>query len=190
MKNERLDKKAIIKEAKENEELYKFVKSLTQEEIDRIKEIREHNMAIPGTITYKVSVLQDTLRNQIRIIKSTIAKRLWTIDDLQNNIDRLQIQLIADEFITETMKNGMLMNTSEVNSLTQHSKWLKDGEFNALFSLLGQLRTQVMHKDVSGKIIMTIEEYDKYVLDVEEYLRNYNYELFGELNETINKTKD
>ena len=183
MKDEREGqvKVTMLEDAKENAELVQFIKSLTKEEIKRIRETREFETIKVGTPTYKIAILCDQLRQSLRTTKAHIAKRLWTIDSLSNNIDRLQLQLTTGE-ITEQMKQGIIMNKEELSSLIQHNRWLKDGEFSAVYALLADLRGLVGHKDLAKKVIMTIEEFDKFVLDIETYLKKYGYNLFGEFD--------
>lgn len=179
MKEERKQiKKETIKTAKENSEMIDFIKSLTTEEMQRIKEVREFNEIKPGTNTYKIAIMCDSLRQQMRIKKAEIQKRLWTIDSVTNNVERLKIQLMTG--ITEMVKDGLVMNKSEVESLIKHNEWLRDGEFNAMYHLLASIRSLVEHKDVSGRIIMTMPQYDKYVEEVNIYLKKYGYDLFME----------
>lgn len=179
-KKEQVNTTEALKEIKGNQDLVDFVGSLTKEEIQRIRDTREFDEVKPGTPTYKIAVLCDSLRQSMRRTLFTIDKRVWSIDDLQNSIRRLEIQLVTHN-ITETMKNGIVMNESELKSLIQHNKWLKDGEFFALYQLLAELRGVVGHKDVARNVIMTIEQFDAYVLELSEKLKAYGYSLFGEL---------
>ena len=182
MKDERkgVSKDNIVKEAKQNEELYSFVKSLTAAEIQRIKSMRDYDAIKPDTPTWKIAILCDDLRQNKRRLMSTVTKRLWTIGDLGNNMDRLNVQLTSGN-ITEIMKNGLPMNSFELKSLIQHNRWLRDGEFHALFPLLAELRGLVGHLDVARKVIMSQEQYDDYVLSIANSCKSYGYTLFGEL---------
>ena len=184
MKDERqgVSKDKMIQGAKENAELMKFIQSLSKEEIERIKQVRDYDLITPGTPTHKIAVLCDSVREDFRQLKSTLSRRLWIIDSLRNNMDRLEHQLEVDR-ITEEMKNGVLMNKAEVKSLIQNNKWTQEGEFHALYKLFGQIRGFVGVRDVARNIIMTQEEFDKYVLDTKDHLIPYGYELFGELDE-------
>lgn len=182
MRDERqgVSKEQILKEARENQDLVDFVKTITKEEMQRLKATREYETIPVGTPTYKIAVLCDSLRQNLRKIKMTISQRLWNIDDLTNNLARLNLQLNTHS-ITETLKNGIVMNEAELKSLIKHHEWVRDGEFNSLYPSLGEMRGVVGHKDISRKIIMDIETFDKFVLDLETYLKNYGYGLFGDI---------
>jgi hypothetical protein len=111
-------------------------------------------------------------------VKSTIDKRIWNIDDLTNSIRRLELQQTTGN-ITEVMKDGTtVMNKFELASLIQNHKWLRDGEFNGLYSLLAELRASVGHKDVAKNIVMTEEQFDSLVTQISETVKKYGYNLF------------
>lgn len=179
MKNERkgIDKKKMLKDAKENEELVRFIKSLTKEEIQRIYDARAYDDIKPGTPTHKIALQCDALRRSMRKTKATIDKRVWSIGDLQNKINRLQSQLDSGK-ITEELKDGITMNEHELTTEIQHYKWTKDGEFYALFNLLAELRGVVGHKDVAKNVILTLEEFDDYVKQLNERVKKFGYDLF------------
>ena len=182
MKDERqgINKEQMIKDAKENSDLVEFIKSLTKEEMLRIKQIREFSDIKPNTITYNIAVLCDQLRQNVRRLKLDIGKRLWNIDDLTNAITRLNTQLLSG-VIVETMKNGVVMNENELKSLIKQHEWLRDGEFFALYPRIAELRSNVGHVDVSKRVIMELDAFDKYVEEIAEYVKKYGYDLFGEL---------
>lgn len=176
-----MDKSQMLKEAKENAELIRFVKSLTKEEMIRIKQVREYNEIKVGTPTYKIAILCDAIRSQIRMLRAKITKRLYSIDNLTNNIARLETQLETGK-ITEILKSNMIMNSFEIKSLIQHNEWLRQGEVDAIPMALADLRALVGHKDVARNIIMDQDVFDKLVLDIEQRLKIKGYNMFGELD--------
>lgn len=182
MKDERkgVSKQEIVKKARENEDLYNFVKSLTKEEINRVKEVREFETIEPHTPTWKIALLCDTIRKNIRKKKSDIHKRMINIQDLTDVINRLKVQL-ASGLITEEVKTGMKMNEDELKSLIQHHDWTRTGEVNDIPKMLGELRVLVGHKDVLGKVILSQEAFDQLVTDYEMDLKSKGYDLFKEL---------
>jgi|TARA_Y100000310_G_C20622014_1_gene783890 hypothetical protein len=183
MKDERkgVSKDDMVKSAKENAELVKFIASLTKEEIERIKEVREYDLIEPGTPTYKIALMCDSLRQDLQKNRADVAKRLWSIDDMQNNIKRLKIQITTGNITEKLPKSGEPMNEAELKSLITHHEWMKDGEFFYLYKLLGQIRGVVGHRDVGKHIIMTQKAFDDYVLQIAEGLKKYGYNLFGDL---------
>lgn len=174
--------KKIVQEVRENKEMVDFIKSLTKAEMERIKEVREFETIEKDTPTYNIAVMCDKLRQESRKHKITIERRLMSMAELTNNIRRLEVQLASGN-ITETMKNNIIMNEQEVKSLIHQNEWMRTGEFYALYTTLAGLRATVGHKDVSGKIIMTIKQFDELVRDVENKVKEFGYDFFGDIND-------
>jgi hypothetical protein len=175
------DKEQFLTDLKQNDDLVTFVQSLSNEEIARIQEIRKFETLNPNTPRWKVALLCDPLRQQLNLAKSRLAKRLWTIKDLNNKINRLNIQLATNN-ITEKMADNITMNKPEVESLIQHSLWLSEGEFNAVRLVLADISGLIGHIDYVKKEILTMEQFDKIVEETELYLNKFGYKLFGELD--------
>jgi len=176
------DRAKFIEEIKENEELLKFVKELKKPEIERIKEIRRFETLKPDTNRFKVALLCDPLRQELRQAETTLMKRMWSMADLQTNIDRLREQLESGN-ITEEIKQGLIMNKAELQNLIQHNVWLQQGEFNALRIILGKISGMVGHIDYIKNVIISEEQFEQKVEEVKEYAKKYGYDLFGELND-------
>lgn len=175
------EKKQIVKEAKENEELYRFVKSLTREEIKTIKDARVFNELKPNSTSWKIAVMCDVIRSNARQIISTIEKRLINIDDLSNQINRLHVQISTGQ-ITEEIKPGLKMSESELKSFIQTNNWTRTGEVNAIPKALADLRALVGSPDVTGRIVLDEKSFDLRVEDIEKRLKSRGYDLFEELN--------
>lgn len=173
-------KKEIVKQARENEELIQFVRSLTKEEISRIKEIRSFEELPLGSVSRKIALLNDALRRKRDQIKLTIKKTIWNIEDNTNMMRRLDRQIENDK-ITEKLKDGVTMTKSEVETMRRHQGWVRDSQANALVPFLGDLRTVVGIKDYDKNVILSLEEFDKYVLQVAEDVSRFGYNLFEEL---------
>lgn len=173
-------KQEIIKEAKENEELYSFVKSLTKEEIKQIKEQREFEDIKTGSYTYKIALLGDSIRSNLRTLKLKISKRLWSIDDLTNNIRRIKVQL-ESKLITEKLKTGEVMTEPELITYMQHHEWLREGEVVAIPISLAEMRAYVGHKDIVRNVVMSEDEFNLYVAGLESELAKRGFKMFGEL---------
>jgi hypothetical protein len=171
------EKSKLLTEMKENSDLVEFVKSLTKEELARVKETREFDTIKPGSPTWRVALYNDSLRQQHRLITSTIKKRVWAIDDIQNKILRLEEQVKTGK-ITEELKPGITMTAEEVQTLIQHSRWLQEGEVRSIPKSLAELRSIVSHKDVAKNTILSMQEFDSYVKELEETIKKKGYELF------------
>lgn len=182
MKDERkgISKEQMMKEAKTNAELMKFIKSLTEEEINLIKNRREYGYAKPGTKSWKLALYNDSIRSSLRAIKAKINKSLWNIDNLSAAIDVCKIQLTSKN-ITLTSDKNMVMTEHELKSYIWQQEMLRDGEVQALPLKLGDMRGYVKFKDVGMQIVMSVEEFDKYVVGIEERLKKYGYKLFEEI---------
>jgi hypothetical protein len=172
------EKTKLMTEIKENSDLVEFVKSLTKEELARIKETREFDTIKPNTPTWRVALYNDSLRQQHRLITSTIQKRLWTIDDVQNKILRLEQQLLPGSKITEELKPGVTMTEDELRTLIQHSSWLQEGEVRAIPKSLADLRSIVAHKDVAKNTIISMPDYDAFVERIEKIVKQKGFDLF------------
>jgi len=175
------EKTKMLEEAKENSDLITFIKSLTKEEIQRVRDTRDYDEIKPHTPAWRVALYNDSIRSALRLKKSTIRKRILTIHDLTNNITRLKDQLESGK-ITEEIKTGIRMNEREVESLIRQNSWLRDGEVEAIPRTLAEMRGLVGHKDVARNIVMSKEEFDKYVQDIEDDVKSqFGYVIFGEL---------
>ena len=173
--------KELLKEVRQNQDLVNFVKSMTKEEMEQIKEQRKFNDIKTGTNEYKIAVLNHPVRSQLRNLKINLMRKLWTINDISNNLKRLDTQLTSGN-ITELQKdNQTKMNEAELRSFIEHNKWLRQGEMNALYPLLGELRSIVGFKDYAQKIILSMEEYDKVISEVQTKINEHGFDLFGEV---------
>lgn len=180
--NRKFNKEEYLKKISTNEELLKFVETLKEGEIERIKQTRTFDSLSPGSNRWKIALLCDPLRQQLNLAKSKLEKRLWTIKDLNNKINRLNIQLTTG-IITEKLNDNITMNQPEVESLIQNSIWLMNGEFNAVRLVLAEISGLVGHHDYIKNQIITLEQFDNLVEETNIYLNKYGYRLFGELNE-------
>ncbi len=174
-------KEEIIQAAKENKELMDFVKSITKEERDWIKEQRKFQEIKPQSPTWKVALTCDAVRTNLRMTKLKLQKRLWNIDDITNKIKRLENQLKPGETINECVKDGITMNKDELRNYITHHLWLRDGEVAAIPQSLAEMRNWVGHKDVNRKIVMTLKEFDEFVDSVDKNLQEKGYHIFKEV---------
>ena len=153
--------------------------NLSSEEKQRVKEMRQLMDAEVGSLSYNIFLYSDQVRRMIRERKNTLNKRLWNIEDLGNQIFRLQKQLDSKK-ILETLKDGMTMTPDEVKTSMKHRQWIRDGEAENIPYLLAETRSFVGHKDVAGNTIMSLENFDKYAESILETLRGYGYEILSQ----------
>jgi hypothetical protein len=183
MVNKREDKgvkQEIVKSAMENEELVSFIKSLTKDEIKRIKATRLFEDLKEGTYGRKVAVLCDSIRSDIRKNKIQLAQRLSVIDSTHTVIQRLKQQLVSG-VITEELKPGLKMTPSEVECKMNENVLVKDAEVTNIPVILANIRQYVGHMDVDRKIVMTEDEFEAFAADYEAQLKKRGYDLFKEL---------
>lgn len=153
--------------------------SLTDEEKQRIRDMRQYMDAPAGSLSRDVFLYSDQVRRMIRERKNTVEKRLWNIEDIENQMKRLQDQLDKDN-ITEELKNGVKMTAAEVRTQMKHMQWIRDGEAENIPYLLAEIRSFASHKDVAGNVIMTVEQFDEYANSILYRLRGYGYEIFSQ----------
>jgi len=153
-------------------------KSLTEPELNRIKEQRRFENVEEGTKGYEILLYLDEAKKLLRQKKLKIRKRLWNIDRLKNHRDRLQEQLDSGE-ITEKLDDNTTMNEEEVKTEIMHQEWTIEGEINDIVNLLGEIRTIVGMKDLKKNEIMTEDEYEKYAKEIEEEVKERGYKLLG-----------
>lgn len=173
-----IDKKEMLSATKQNQVIMDFFKSLTKEEIVRLKEARKFDEIKPGTITYKIALYLDSLRINMRTHKSTIMKRLWNLQNINDNTRRLRDQLESGK-ITEQLKDGMTMNKYEVKTELVHQEWVAIGEAEAIPQTLGELRGLVGHFDVVKQVIMTEEQFNEYAIGIIKKLRELGHEVLS-----------
>lgn len=155
-----------------------LMKSMTDEDWERIKKQKDLDKVEPGTPIYDLVLYQDDIRRAIREKKSLIEKRIWNIQDIKNQMTRLKTQLLKGD-ITEELKNGVPMNEAEVNSTIQHQKWIIDGEVRAISQVMAELLGFAGHTDVSRAVVLERDEFVKYMQSIEERLKGMGYELFS-----------
>lgn len=156
----------------------KLMKEMTEGDWKRIQQQKDFEKLNPGTFSYDLVLFLDDLRDRMRITKSVIEKRLWNINDITNQMNRLKMQLLKGD-ITEKLKDGVTMINYEVNSLIQHQKWIIDGEVRGIPAELGALRANVGHFDVRKDIVLTEKEFDKYANEIKKRLKAFGYEIFS-----------
>jgi hypothetical protein len=173
--------KEVVESAKENAVLIEEIKKVTKQELEWLAKCRECDSMVGGSVSWKVALLCDPVRCKILECKTEANRKLLNISNIKNNIFRLHVQIEKSQ-ITEVMRNGVVMNESEVRNLIKENKDISDREFVSLRQILGQLRMNVGHMDYNRKIIMTVDQFDAFVSDIEKELLTYGYQLFGELD--------
>jgi len=155
--------------------------TLSKEELERIRQTREFNELRPGTLSYKVALFNDQLR-QNRISEETrITQRLLTMRTLQDHVSRMKFQL-KDGIITEELKDKVTMTVEELTTQLRREQWLIEGEAVAIIRSLAELRSVVEHKDLAGNIIMFMEEFDNYAEKTIEEIKSHGINLFAKYN--------
>ena len=154
-----------------------IIKDLNDEDWKRIAKTKELQTMKPDTYSYKIAVLCDQLRRKNRDTKQTLEKMIIQIYELIGSVKRLEEQ-VKIEHITEELKTGVRMNIEEAKTHIIRLKWGIQDEVNRFPLLLGELRTTVGHFDYSRKIIMTEEDFDKFVEKLETQLKNVEYSMW------------
>ena len=149
-----------------NSEKKEIMKTLTREEINRIKETRKLEMTEPGTWTYKIAVQCDILRRKKAQWLHEISKCLLTVKSIKNMVSRLEDQLASGK-ITEELKPGIIMNADELAHFIENQNWTASFAIKDIPMYLANLRNDcVGHKDVAKREIMSVEEFEKFAEEV------------------------
>jgi hypothetical protein len=151
--------------------------TLTHDEISRIDEQRKFDEITPGTPTYRMALHNDGLRAQARMCKSIIEKQRWNIRQLQQANDRLKKQILSGN-ITEEVRDGVTMTPAEVETLIWKNNWNINSEVLSIPMTLAELRGIVGHMDVARRIVMTQEQFDAYVAEIESHVKEAGFNLF------------
>jgi len=176
-----IDTKEIMKSAKENEELKKFIQSLRVEEIKYLRKVRDFETVKPGTWSYKIALYNDAIRSNIRGLKIQVEKTLSEIGNIGHTITNCNAELKAGLRTTKNDK-GFTMTVDELKSYVQTLRWLRNAEAASLAITLGKMRGEVKFKDVAMNVIMTHEEFEEYCVKIDERLKVYGYSLCGKNN--------
>jgi len=153
-------------------------KSLTKEELERIKEQRAFNDIKPDTYTYKIALHLDALKQDLRTKQMQVYKRVWNVENIDNSIKNCKTQLETGN-ITETLPDSdTLMTKRELETYIKHQEWLKLGEVRAIPKDLAGVRALVGHKDLIGNLIFTEGEFDRYFEKIENELQYLDHSMF------------
>lgn len=144
-----------------NREKKEMVKTLSREEIDRLKKVREFESVKPGSWAYKIALECDQLRQQKNKWEVEIQKLILTLKSTINELSRLEEQLASGK-ITEELKPGIPMNEHELAAHMENKKWTASFVAKDLAVMLGNLRGIVEHKDYALRVIITDDEFEKF----------------------------
>jgi len=152
--------------------------SLSEEEAHRIQEQRRFDDVIPGSHTYNIALHLDSLKTQYRNEQQTISKRIWNVENIQNNINRCKAQLKSGKIYETVPDSKMIMNEYELATYIKHQEWLILGEVRSIVPGLSKIRSVVGHKDYIGKEIMTEIQFNEYVESVIAELLKLGHDLY------------
>jgi len=151
---------------------------LTSAEISRIEEQRKFNELKPKTFSWMIAVHLDSIRRMFREKDNLLSKRLWNIENLNNNIKRCLDEIKSGNISTE-VSPGLKMNVTELKTHIKYQEWLIIGEVRSIPEILAEIRAIVGHKDVLNTVVMSEEQFDKYVENIQVKLREQGYDLFS-----------
>jgi hypothetical protein len=164
---------------KTKEDMHQAIKdSLSAEEAHFISELRQYDSLKPDSLAWKLALHNDTLRTSIRNQQEQIFKRIWNIKDIQNKIDRANLQLSTKEIYEKIGDSGITMNEDELKTYIEHMRWVKKGEVRDIAKQLLQLRANVGHIDLQRNIIMTEEQYEEYVQKIMNEIKGLGHDIF------------
>jgi len=152
---------------------------ITEGEKERILEIRGFTDLKENTLSYKIVLAVDRMRQQRVDSEIIIEKRLTDILALHSRANRLREQLDSG-IIVEKLDDVRLMNKDELESSLRQQLFNAKAEAYTIMRDLAQLRGLVGRKDLIRKDIMTEEEFDKYANGVLFELKKFGYNFIGE----------
>lgn len=152
-------------------------KNLTKAELERIKQMREFGDIKKGSKSWDLGVTVDPLRMQLRKAKSVVEKSLWQMENLKVKSARINEEVDEDK-IRDEVKPGVPMNKDEALLEAKYADWLFEGELQSLPLQLWQIRGVVGQVDVSGKVILTEQEFEEYLGYVHDRVKELGCTLF------------
>ena len=151
---------------------------LTASEKEWISDRRELGGYDPGSVGYKILLVNDPLRVKIRQLKLAIAIRLNHIMNTKATVERWKKELVTGELVTTT-ENGMLMSAEELATAIHHADTNAESEVFAIKKDLAEILGMVTYKDPALNVVMSIEQYEKFVGTVEAQITKLGYDLFA-----------
>lgn len=167
----------MVKGFREGMSKEQLAKSMTDADWERVREAKEFGTIKANTLSWKIALANDQIFLKKKQIEALIFKRLWNIENIRNQLDNFKKQLFSGQ-IKETQKDGQVLTDTELKTMIKHTEWLQKGEADSVAQILGELRGIVGHTDIAGNIVITEDQFDKYVLETEKELKNYGFKLF------------
>lgn len=176
--NEVLDMKQNgFRNGMKQEILEKIKADLTPEEAQRIEEIRQYDKLTPGSVSEKIVLALDSLQRQKADCKFKIAQRMFNIQKLKASDARYNKQLITG-IITDKFDDKTTMTVEEIKTQLFYNNYTAFGERRQILDILGDLRAIVGSIDLKRRVIITEEEYNDYVNQIEKDLAELGQNLF------------
>lgn len=164
------DEKALRKTVEE---------SLSVEDLHRIKAMKDFEMIDKekDILGWNIAVACDDLRRKLGIIEMTLDKAMYEIKLTLATRLRYGMELKAGSITTE-LRPGVPMIKEELQAEFDNMQSRIIGMVRDLHPVLGKYRGLVGHLGVDGRTIVTKEEFDKNVKDIETELKELGYPLF------------
>lgn len=156
---------------------------LTDSEKDTIEKHRKLGEFKLNTIRWKVALMNDNVRRiKVRDMKN-IELRLMNMENTDLSIERMEEQIDSGE-IFEELRDGVTMTKDELTLQIRRAENMMWADSKDIINDIVSLSSVVGCTDVTMKnIIMTEEEFDKYVREIEDKIQGLGYELFDEFSE-------
>jgi len=151
----------------------------TKEEQEQIRKQREFATIKRDSMSYKVALQCDDLRKIRDMTMMNIEKRLLNIKNTKLAINRMQVE-VTSGVITREIRNGVKMTADELRLEIETAESMAYATALDIPTDLGKLRTIVGFTDVVKNVVMTEDEYDEYVRNVEKSLATFGYKLFDD----------
>jgi hypothetical protein len=153
--------------------------NISQLEADMVNRSRAYQSVERDSISAKIVLSFDPVRNTVMKCKIDIAKQLNLIRRKKQLIRKFESQLMSGE-ITELAHNGMKLTKEDLENEIDFEKISCWEESRNVIAQLSKIRTLVGMHDPAMKIIITLEDFDKYAEETITKLRGLGYEVLDE----------
>ena len=155
------------------------IDNLSQEDVNRLKEQQDYGMVDKESdpVGFRIAVANDTLYRQLGVNKMTIGKAMFDLRNLVATKQRLEVELKKGK-ITRELRPGVPMTKDEIQAELFYLPPQIEATILDMHPVLGKMRGLVGHHKVNREVVLTMEEFNAYVLQLEQDIKKLGYDLF------------
>lgn len=144
--------------------------TMSKEELRRVQQMRHFDTIEKGTPSYRIGLAADQLRLMWEQARNEVEKGIFNIKNLRAQQMRV-VEQKGGGVVIEEVKEGIPMNNLELDALHAHHEYAIKAERKAIVVGLWQARGIVGQHDLANAVIVSEEDYDAYVENVDVRLR-------------------